>query len=170
MGNTGYNPIRRAMILATIAVCLSTVACRGTRLEEYQARNPDERAIIATLARYEAAKNRFDVAGYMAVLHPEGLYMLGDSLVSKQRLARLLPEFWEKLHGHDHPFFPITREGVNGDYFESGLFTNPRTRIAGDTAEAILIFSKGFWHLDYLVSMRREAGKWWIDRLDWVQN
>ncbi len=163
--------VRRTALLCTAVLFQTTVACSGTSLKAYPVKSQAEKAIIAVLTRYEAAKNRFDIEGYLAVLHPAGRYMLGgDAMVSKKRLAEHLPVFWEKLRSYDPNFFPITRESVNGNFFESGWFVNPKIRIAGDTAHVTMTFSKGFWHLDHLVSLRREEGRWWIDRLDWEQN
>ena len=162
---------RRLTILCTAVIFQATVACSSPGLKDYPVKNQDEKAIIDLLKQYETAKTQFDVDGYLSVLHPEGRYMLGgDTLVSKQRLERHLPEFWEKLRGYDPGFFPITRESVNGNYFELGGFVNPKIRIAGDAAQVTMTFSKGFWHLDQMVSLRREMGRWWIDRLDWEQN
>jgi hypothetical protein len=158
-------------ILYAAVICLSTAACSETRLKDYPVKSRDERAIIAVLARYETAKNRFDVTGYLAGLHPAGRYSFGgDAMVSKKHLAEHLPEFWKKLRAFDPGFFPITRESVNGNFFESGWFVNPKIRIAGDAARVTMTFSKGFWHLDQWVSLRRNKGQWWIDRLDWEQN
>ena len=162
---------RRRVTLCMAVILQATIACSGTGLQDYPVKNQDEKAIIAVLAQYEAAKNHFDVASYLAVLHTEGRYMFGgDSMVSKKSLGEHLPEFWVKLRSYDPNFFPITRESVNGNYFESGWFINPKIRISGDEANVTMTFSKGFWHLDHLVSLRREEGQWWIDRLDWVQN
>ena len=161
--------LANALIAVAIIVCISS--CTGTTLNEYPSKSQDETAIIAVLKQYQNAKNQLDITGYLAVLHPEGEFMLGgDQLVSKERLEADLPVFWERLRSSDPSFYPISRESMNGNYCASGTFIDPEITIADEKAEVIMTFSKGFWHIDQLVRLRREQGRWWIDRLDWVQN
>lgn len=143
-------------------------SCSNTSLKEYASENQQETEIVKILIQYQDAKNNFDLEKYLACLHNQGKYYFGGGqMVSKEELKKLLPNFWTRLQSGDRTFYPMSRESLNGNYFQSGEFINPQIVITQDTADVTVTFTKDGWRLKHYISMVRENNQWLIKRLDW---
>ena len=163
--------LRVATIIAPFLIFSLTVACSGTPLAEYQTRNRDEEEIKAVLLAYLDAKRQFDIERYLAYLHNQGHFHFEcGKILSKTELGQLLPGFWADMRSGNPTFFPINRECITGDYFDSGRYVNPRMDVARDRAAVTLTFTVGWWRLNHYVLLVREKGEWVINRLDWEMN
>ncbi|MCP3954842.1 MAG: hypothetical protein GY697_21860 [Desulfobacterales bacterium] len=164
--------VTRINMLLLVLGLLSLVAgCNGTPLAEYQSRNRSEEEIKAVLLEYLDAKRQFDIDRYLAGLHAEGRYHFEcGRMLSKAELGQLLPKFWTDLRSGNSAFYPINRECITGDYFDTGRYVDPRMDIARENARVALKFTVGWWRLEHLVSLVKENEHWFINRLDWAMN
>ena len=155
------------VVLALAFIC----ACSGPTLSEYEAHSRAEAEIRDILLEYLAAKRIFDIERYLACLHDEGRYHFEcGRIVTKAELAKLLPAFWADLRSGDPAFYPINRECITGDYFETGRYVNPRMRVDRDRAGVVLKFTVGWWGLHHQIALAKEGGRWLITGLDWEMN
>lgn len=158
--------IRWAVVMT---VLLTATACANTDLVEYRPKNRQEAEIVALLQKYEDAKKRFDLRAYLECLHEHGSYHFGgSSMVSKQRLATLLPGFWSGLQNNDIHVYPMARECLNGNFIPEGRLTNPKIRIEGGSASVTATFNKGLWRLRQYFYLIRTDGRWLIRRFEWA--
>ena len=146
--------------------------CRcDSPIEKYASRNEDEKEIISVLIRYQNAKNRFDLKRLLSLLHENGEFSFQCGLmVSKAKLAKMLPEFWTGIKSGDASVFPMVHECINGDYYKSGRLNNPQIEINGNKAEATVLFAKGLSRVLQYFSLLRENNRWLITRAEWGQS
>ncbi|MCP4344194.1 MAG: nuclear transport factor 2 family protein [Desulfobacterales bacterium] len=137
-------------------------------MTEYVPENREQADIKSLLIQYRNAKNNFNLEQYLACLHDNGKYTYKSRrIVSKEQLKKELPVFWAGVKSGDQKFYPISRESLNGNYFRSGQFINPKIRVSKNTAEVTVTFTKWTWRLKHYISMVKENGHWLINRLDW---
>lgn len=155
-----------------VGLCMLLLpACFGTPVEFYLPKSDDEAAICDVLVRYVAAKRRFNVAGLLACLHPDGRYhFAGQREMTKASLAGWLGDFWQRLKAGDPGVMTIAREDLNGDFFLTGRYVNPVIEVNGDRARVRLTFTKGWWGSFHTVFLVRENRRWIINRLEWPRN
>jgi len=159
------------MSIVPLLIFFLSAACSRTPLGEYQPRNQTEEEIKTVIVEYLDAKRRFDIVQYLAGLHNQGRFHFEcGRIVSKAELGQLLPGFWAGMRSGDPTFYPINRECITGDYFDSGQYVDPRITMAGDRAEVTLTFTDGWWGLEHYVSLIKENDCWVISRLDWEMN
>ena len=141
------------------------------QLTEYRPKSKLEGEIVDVLIEYQDAKNRFDLERLMSLLHEKGEFSFQCGLmVSKTRLRELLPGFWAGIKSGKSAAFPMVHECVNGDYYKSGTLSNPEIEVHKDTAEATVLFTKGFSRVKQYFSMLREDNKWLITRTAWGES
>ena len=150
------------------AILAMTFSCSGKALTEYLPRNEDEADIIALLIEYERARKSFDLQGYLNCLHEKGLYHhAGRVMISKQKLADLLPEFWDGLRGGKRLFFPMCRESINGNWLVGFRIVDPHIKISGNTADVETMYLNTVWRQMHYIPLIKENSVWRISRLDW---
>ena len=164
-------PFRYVTIMLTLLIVSMPIACSQISLSEYQTRNRAEEEIKTVLLEYLDAKQRFDIERYLACLHDRGRFHFecGRHL-SKGELGQLLPGFWDDMRSGNPAFYPINRECITGDYFDTGRYVNPRMDVGDRIARVTLRFTVGWWGLNHYVSLVREDKGWLISRLDWEMN
>ncbi len=163
--------IRCNMMLLVLGLLSIMAGCNGTPLADYQSHSKSEAEIKAVLLEYLDAKRKFDIQRYLASLHAEGLYHFEcGRMLSKAELGQLLPKFWADLQFGNPAFYPINRECITGDYFDTGRYVDPRMDVDGDTARVALKFTVGWWGLEHYVTLVRKDRAWLISRLDWEMN
>lgn len=155
-----------------ILVTLGAQACfQNIPLVEYKPRNRSEQQIKTVLLEYLAAKQQFDIERYLACLRDGGRFHFEcGRIVSKSELGQLLPRFWADLRSGNPAFYPINRECITGDYFDTGRYVNPLMTIDGDSARVVMKFTVGWWGLAHYVALVRTDNGWLINRLDWEMN
>jgi hypothetical protein len=142
--------------------------CSGTPLQEYVPRNQYEAEVLALMMRYQDARSRFDLEGYLGCLAEDGLYHHASRvMVTKKALSNLLPDFWRRLQRGDRLFFPMCRENISGNYFVRFRLINPRIRIDRNTANVVVTYANRGWRLKHYVILKKNKNGWLIDRLDW---
>jgi len=147
------------------------ICCSDAPIEDYAPRGPAESEIIAVLGQYQEARNRFDLARLLPLLHEKGEFTFQcGMMVSKARLKDMLPGFWAELKAGNSAVIPLVHECINGDYFHTGRLNNPRIAIHGDEAQATVLFTKGVCRILLHVTMRREDDRWLITRTEWGES
>ncbi len=154
-------------IPAVLMILLLVVSCSDAPLKEYECKNQEEKEILALLIEYEDARNNFDIDRYLATLHDQGKYHYAcNVMVSKEALRKDLPEFWMKLRSGDL-LAPMCRENMTGNYFLTGRLFNPEITIEQDAARIKLMYSSWGFRIIRYIHVRRDEGRWLINRLDW---
>lgn len=155
-------------VCSVMAVCCILLACTGTPLDEYAAKNREEAIVLSLLMEYQDARAAFDLERYLACLHENGTYHHACRvMVSKTRLRQLLPQFWADLQTGDRKFFPMSRENLSGNYFVDFRLVDPKITLHRDRAAVTATYVNRGWRLKHYITMIRENGYWRINRLDW---
>jgi len=147
------------------------VACSQVPLSAYQPKNQTEKEIKAVLINYLKAKQQFNINAYLDCLYDQGEFHFEcGRFLTKEELGQLLPGFWNYMRSGDPSFYPINRECITGDYFDTGDYINPVIEARDDKAQVTLTFSVGWWRLNHYISLIKHYDCWLIKRLYWEMN
>jgi hypothetical protein len=147
----------------------------GTPLNRYIPKNSEEKQIISLIEVFHEARKEFDIESYLACLDPTGSYMFsGHLMVSKDKLAKLLPQFWAGLESsstraNNAHIMPISRENLNGNFFDGELY-NPIIEIEDGNARVAVRFQTPIvrWRSHLFITLIKTNGVWLINRYEWA--
>jgi hypothetical protein len=127
-----------------IILSIAIIGSCGTPIEEYQAKNNDEKEIIDVLIKFTEVVNLGDTEEVLKLFHEKGEYVTGRGRVSIPRyeLAKRKPEDW----------------------LDDGLrkFYNPEIDIKGNEAKVLLQARFGNYKTPKLFTFIKENGRWII--------
>ena len=155
-----------------ITTCLTLIfygMFSGTPIDKYIPKNTEEEQIISLINTFHKARTEYDLKTYLACLDTQGRYMFsGTRMVSKEELAKFLPEFWEDLKSENMLPRPICRESLNGNFFNGRLY-DPIISVENRQATAILKFVTPIirWKTILFIDLKKQNGDWQINRFEW---
>ena len=166
------------ILISVMAIALTLFAAwasSGTPLNRYTPKDIEEEKIIALIKAFHKARTELDVESYLACLDHGGRYMFsGHEMVSKQKLAALLPGFWAALKADstrtsNAHIMPICRENLNGNFFDGDLY-NPVIVIDDTNARVTVRFQTHVvrWRSHLFISLKKTDGEWLINRFEWA--
>jgi hypothetical protein len=164
--------------VTVIAIALTLFAAwssSGTPLDSYIPKNMEEEKIIALIEVFHKARTELDVESYLACLDHGGRYMFsGHMMVSKEKLATLLPRFWAGLKAgstrtSNAHIMPICRENLNGNFFDGDLY-DPVIEIDDSSARVTVRFQTPVvrWRSHLFISLKKTDGEWLINGFEWA--
>lgn len=127
-----------------IIFSISIICSCGTPIEEYKAKNNDEKEIIDVLVKFTEVVNLGDTKEILKLFHEKGEYVTGRGRVSipRQDLENRKPEDW----------------------LDDGLrkFYNPEIEIKGNEAKVLLEARFGNYKTPKLFTFVKENNRWII--------
>jgi len=131
------------LILLLLSSYLIVCSC-STPIEEYQAKNNDEKDIIDLLKRYTEIINKGNTEQILTLFHENGVYVTGRGNValSREKMTEWKPEDW--LYDGKRKFY------------------NPEITLNGNEAKVMVHAKFGKYTTAIIFTLVKENDKWLI--------
>jgi hypothetical protein len=138
--------MKRALFIIFIALQLFLIYSCSTPIEEYQAKDNDEKEIIDLLIRYTEAINTGDSEKILTLFHEKGVYVASDGNItlSREKMSEWKRENWLSY-------------GLRKLY-------NPEIKLNGNEAEVMVKVKYGNVSYAQIFTLVKENDKWLIMR------
>lgn len=136
--------MKRALFIIFTALQLFLIYSCGTPIEEYQAKNNDEKGIVDLLIRYTEAINTGNTEQILNLFHKNGEYVTGrgNVILSREKMSKRKPEDW-------------LSDGLRNLY-------NPEIKINGNEATVMMQAKFGVYKTPKIFTVVKENDKWLI--------
>lgn len=136
--------MKRALFIIFTALQLFLIYSCGTPIEEYQAKNNDEKGIVDLLIRYTEAINTGNTEQILNLFHENGEYVTGrgNVILSREKMSKRKPEDW-------------LSDGLRNLY-------NPEIKINGNEATVMMQAKFGVYKTPKIFTVVKENDKWLI--------
>ena len=140
------NMMNRLTLIFLFLLSFLLICSCSTPIEEYQAKNDDEKDIIDLLIRYTEAVNTGDSEKIVTLFHENGKYVTGrgDIALSREKMTKWKPEDW--LYDGERKFY------------------NPEISLNGNEAEVMVHVKFEKYTTAIIFTLVKENDKWLIMR------